>query len=721
MPFNSDEARREYVVLNTERFLPADLRDNAPAYWTPFVTNRSLFHSTQFEVNSAENQTKVAEDVTRAKAFLDAEIGETAEITGAMATRVPALIDLADACRTRANMTVADVRSRVTKAKGKRRDRIIAITLRALAKHVEFWEQDRTIDVAALREYVDRRLRIIEMVVFHVNTIEGSAVRAWKVTKTNGITTWEDGARNRLFEYPTIDAKQDFAGLFSKARGVDPDKFFRQDDPKQHYATPPMGTPQWDWAVRFQGGKADNMTWDRKPPYPDPPESVPPLSAADQADRPLEGTIEVNVRLPTSLERLQWRLSLKDRYTLKFYDDAQGLGNFVHAIDTMFKLRDNNADTRRDFFKRNWMNCDHVLAALQLEALLWAWRRRVPEAERAHAEQVLNDLAHNPPPGPDPHENRYVWLGAFIRSTSGNSTAILDGTNGNPMFRTRNDTVDELELGDQVIFNNSGYYDVFQTGLWRLENAIVTEFQERDDGIIDVPTIELRGHGLGGSLSDYLQEFVNNTQPLVTLALLSIKRELTTTPNLSGAKLITFPECEAIKWSPYPELQPGAANTAASVGVWWLAYPLTKQKTRGLRAPIAQDMVDAVRELPGAIGVDASGPTGHRIYIGERTSVLDVVGLKTIDVQSDFRPVTADHPTFDGTLYILLPLVQPKVSTPATGGLTAWLNYFTERVSPTTVPRLVEPLRIDSVMIPGLHNRFGKVWSFGPRIRKVLP
>jgi len=713
--YDNDSDRRKYVTSHIDRFLPVALRKKTE--WRAFAANRSLYYPPLgFDVDVASVQAKVLADVTTAKTFLDGEIGTTAVVTGAFAARTPPMLDLNDACKTRPNFLPGDITARVTLATTARRTRITKIVLRALSLNGEFWLAGGTIDGAALREYIDRRLRIVEMMIFHVNTVD-TLGREWAVSKTGNVPVWQDGHRNRLFEYPAVDVESNIKELLKQAIPREAIRATRQDNPDVHFATPPANEPEWDWTVQFVEGNVFKMMWDRKPPYP---ESWPAPTGADATESPPAGQVEANIRLPSAQLRQQWRLSRKDLYTLKFYPDANGL-TLAQAITELVRLRQGTTDTRLDFLERNWLNCDHAISILQIEALWLAWRRRVTPtpAQIAHAETVFNQLAVDPPPNPAEIENRYVWLGAMIRSEQGASSGLLDGRNGNKLFRTREVEADKFEIGDHVIFWNSGMYNMIDHGPWRLENAVITDLVEQDDGTVDLAALQLAGHGMSGNTQFYAQTFADAMQALAGLAILSIDRKLQAEPNKIR---FTFPECDVIKWSPYPELRAPAPPKPASLGPWWIVYPLTQELARGVRYPLANTVRDAVLALPGAIGIEGSGPTGHRILMGTRASHTSPMQLLDVAAASDFRPFNVDHPTLPLFQHVLFPLMQPRlVSQPGEKAAPVWAKYFKARSAPTTKARLLEQLVFDTALIPGLRNPSGKTWSNGPRIRTVLP
>jgi hypothetical protein len=708
-----DKTRRRYVLSHLALFLPPAIKQTVTFNWKAFVVNRSLWVyalDNSNDCDTAQNQTAVTAAVNQTKAFLDSEIGAPPD--NGFDARTPAMLDLDDACRTEAAQTTADVAQKSSDALIWRAKRIVKITLRALALNNDFWGTNNTLIADALREYLDRRMRIVEMMNFHVNPVT-SVSREWVISGTAPNTpVWLDGYRNRLFEYPQLNVG--VSGRLAELIDRAPAEAIRLNEvnTSKHYEPQPQtAAGQWDWLLARDSDGPTRMVWDHKPPFP---ETLPPLSAADAADVAPAKAEEANVRLPTPQERLQWRLSRKDLYTLLFYTDSANPMTFVQAIERLFRLRDNaGADTRLNFYDRNWFNCDHVIAALQYEALLLAWRRRVTPAQVAHAESVLNQLA-NAGPQLGALETRYAWLGAMVRETQGINGALLDGRN-NPLFRTRHVPLEQIEIGDHVIFSNNEMYDSLEGGLMRLENAVVMGFDENEDGTVVRKSVVLAGHGMEGTPANYTDEFASEMQTQVTLALAEIKKWLATHANGTRVPLLL---CEAVKWTPYPELRAGPTDSPSDKGAWWLVYPLGKEKAKGRHAITAE----AVVELPGSVGIGKNSANQNCILMSGRTGPLSPMTLLQIPLASDFTPFNSVFPDLAVDKFILLPLTQPKMTRKANEKATpSWARYFKGRTSPTTKPRTLEVVSFDSTVIPGFVSPTGNIWSNGPRPRVTLP
>jgi hypothetical protein len=105
------------------------------------------------------------------------------------------------------------------KYRANRADWITQIVWRATSIHAELWKSEGpppSLEVAALDEILDRRLRAVEQMTCNVNAL-GMKVhppqRTWSVAGPDG--PWKDGFTARNFEYPTLP-KAPFAPHLSK-------------------------------------------------------------------------------------------------------------------------------------------------------------------------------------------------------------------------------------------------------------------------------------------------------------------------------------------------------------------------------------------------------------------------------------------------------------------------------------------------------------------------
>lgn len=699
MPLISTKERQEWLASNVGQFVPADLKAKKALWneeqelWIYFVVYRGMshFNNTGFAVDSPEVATRLKADIPLVRAFLAAELGTGAD---SLTSRTPAHLDFSDACRTRVGLDAGMVKTRVTTARQTRLQLVAKIAVRALALHRELWVGEQ-IDANALREIIDRRLRTVELMVYHINTV-GGGKRDWKITAAE---TWMDGNRTRLFEFPEVGGDDNLDVLIKRAGTK-------------------LSTS--DWLFEPTTGKPTRLNWNRLPPHPetgvlneDPPELVTITKIID--GNSITTTFgAVNIRLPSLALRSRWKLSFKDNYSLRFFAGPAGTPTLAESLDELFTVSAGGVDKKTNWWDRAWLNCDHAISALQLAALLFAWRRRVAPPNVAVAEAAFNALATINTSvltsyGQPPIDDKYVSLGPMTQESIGNSTGLLDGRNGNAYFRTTEKDVDQLEVGDHVIFRNTRVYDMFTKGLWRLENAIVLDLSAtKRDGTFDLDNVQLAGHGLSGTVATYKSQFLTVMNNLLESAVSVIRGKgtaATTCEFGSGYK--------AIKWAPYT----GIVN-AGTIGPWWFAYPLSKKlAVRGIE-PVAFDVSDAVLQLPGTIGLVETFSSTKIVTAQQTGEGMSWTPLE-IETGTGFTPFTQMHPDMTMYQYVLFPLTQPDIGQKddADKKVSAWARFLRRRKNEAALSISLKALKIDSSMIPGLFGPDRKVWATYPKVR----
>jgi hypothetical protein len=356
-----------------------------------------------------------------------------------------------------------------------------------------------------------------------------------------------------------------------------------------------------------------------------------------------------------------------------------------------------------------------VIAALQIEALLFARRRR---KGLAAANSEISQLG-NRPAGADAKHSTFVWLGPMVfedsrSSTTNPSAGLLDGRRGNTFFKTRLQSIDMLEIGDHVAFWNSALYDVLTSGAMRLENATVVDLASKADGTLNLDKLWLAGHGMLHELDGYLKKFKDTIDELLKQARARI-RSMLSTPNLNQVQLPN--RHRMIRWAPYTGL-----STGKTVGPWWLVYPLTKVQGSPFE-PITEKVDDAVLFVPGAIGVEAgTGGNPAQIVTAKmpKPGTNDVRKVEKFRVAAGttaattFTPFSAVHTGMDPTKNILFPLVVPGVGEGGDKQLPPWGRYLKRRASAQVNTTLVD-LAVDSTIIPGIVDPNGEVWTTSPK------
>jgi hypothetical protein len=158
-----------------------------------------------------------------------------------------------------------------------------------------------------------------------------------------------------------------------------------------------------------------------------------------------------------------WPANAKDDYEL---DYATGtFPDAVSAINALFT-------PETDYKQRNLFFCDHTIHALHLEALVFS------RAKRGQSPAWLEtDLTGKGP--------RWLRLFAPMVSKSQDFLASI----GTPTHFAYDENVHpgDVQLGDHlIIFNHPAYRGATQTGVWKLENAVVVQ---------TVPSLLMQGHG----------------------------------------------------------------------------------------------------------------------------------------------------------------------------------------------------------------------------------
>jgi hypothetical protein len=134
-------------------------------------------------------------------------------------SKTPAHLDLDAVANLTASAGPAETVAAGVRESRYRRNRkrwIAEIVWRALAIHEDLWKQvsPPAVNVVALDEVLDRRLRVVEHMTCNVNTdgsfIDGTLQR-WKVAGLSG--PWKDNARVRVVEYPVIPHNNEFARI----------------------------------------------------------------------------------------------------------------------------------------------------------------------------------------------------------------------------------------------------------------------------------------------------------------------------------------------------------------------------------------------------------------------------------------------------------------------------------------------------------------------------
>jgi hypothetical protein len=418
-------------------------------------------------------------------------------------------VDLADAVQFYEPARPASVTpSDVLNARTERRKNSICIVWRAAGLEADLWKPGVDFD-KAMKELLDRRLRIVEQMNWVVNSAydpvnmrprpDGVSVRRavaaeWDSGELhdNGSGPWHDQLR-RCFEYPEMGG---YAGLpeaikDQQARGVANPNWSPMAD----------GSPRWSGSLN--------------------------------ATRMKPGT-ETAFSIAAGPEQY-------DFYHVRIKSQP-------HFVATLLSLFTRTSD----FWDRAWMYCDHVICALHLEALRFGRRRRLGQAGDDELDAMFSS-----------HGDGFGRFRPIVGPPSAPRPELFFG--GDPYFV--NERVPDLQVGDHVIFWNSILYSFLSDGAWTLENGVIAELTAEWDTNDPAKGVHLAGHGevkqsvfefqrsLADGLNSVLAEFrklvVGQAGPLVDTG-------------------IRRPEAPLVRWNPTND---AFTYEGVRTDPWWVRIP----------------------------------------------------------------------------------------------------------------------------------------------------
>jgi len=445
--------------------------------------------------------------------------------------------------------------------------------------------------------------------VSEVNALLGGPP-AWKLTGQHG--PWKDGTRVRIVEYPRV--ARFFAGTIGAANiGI-------------------LG----EWNPSSSGQR---LEYRRLPHHGD-------------------AGAGVAWRMPAEVEPHWDPQADGENYGIVLAPKSGVMPAAV--IDQMF---DYAAPAKQDFWHRAWIWCDHALALLHLEELLFARRRRSAGADAEFNKLVSDGVSGGKTP--------YVMLiDVLAKAGAANQGHLLSDAH-DPHFENTVVDVGDLQVGDHLVFWNSAVYSRLTGGDWSLENALVMDvgssvtLSAKPASGIDLDTLTLQGHGTNvRRLGPYRELIVDHVRDSLVTAQQLIVAEVKKTP---GATSMSIGGNLVIRWSPYEtltaaELAPVLGRTVVQVGAWWVQIPF---KDFG-------SVTAALQAIPKSITRPAARGAGY---------------------------VDAPAQAFDKN--VLFPIFEPKF--PSKGKRSAWDAYLEARAAgPVAAPRL-RAVEVDASIAPGLH------------------
>jgi hypothetical protein len=211
-----------------------------------------------------------------------------------------------------------------------------------------------------------------------------------------------------------------------------------------------------------------------------------------------------------------------------------------------------------DFLKRSWLFCDHVATSTQIEALRFGLERRLGNSNLFN--QKMKD---------------YVSIGPLLQPSGFVDQDRLMSDDADPFFENILVSLEDLQVGDLVIFWNSPFYDHITGGAWKNEFSLVT-FIENDERTGEVRRakgglhIKLAGHGIATTTySGMANELAAQMVDALNAVRQEIQKVLISNPN---TVLISYTHgtraVDLVKWAPYGE-------SFDPPGAWWLRCPKT--------------------------------------------------------------------------------------------------------------------------------------------------
>ena len=586
-----------------------------------------------------------------------------------------------------------------------RERRVLAIVWRAAYLETDLWtpsadQTTATLNNVALDELLDRRLRVCERMAYNVSGIQAMLGLddtaniprdRWNLATATPTSGWFDGFRVRLFEYPFIPnyfksvVGNTLGTAWFEQTGLAPG----QGDPRLAYVPKPIATRSYtDGSVDLiQSVTAWRFPTSSAPHWQLSPGNDVGFGAATTP--PLTGIVPKSYRIDLVPAAGATPASIIDGVFDYTSTDASG------------------APTRADFWNRAWLFCDHVIALINLEALLFGRRRR-PNANaegefatlvgrrstvtvRTSAVSTGTTNTVSTPfvcldgqvPEAIPRDDQ------VIMSAQGTDPVTLGPLDAN--FDNSLIPVEDLQVGDHVIVVNAPIYRAFtQDGEWGVENAFVMDIDStvndvNNRGGVRRDEIQLQGHGTTQRSHKKYRELMKDVlvQPYAEM-LTRLKAKLVGNPaldfeSIQNTGIVLF------RWLPFSDSPTNivfnAGEAPVSSGPWWFAYRFTKDFSQ------ADDAVQAFSKVVGG----------------------------TLSRGTQPLPAIPNLPlSFDDS--VLIPLFEPSLRGKA-GSKIPWRTYLNNHPSGTNL--VLRPVVVDSNMIPGLFLRGTKV-NIGvvrPRIR----
>ncbi len=420
-------------------------------------------------------------------------------------------LDLRDVGKIFTDDDATTVDGRVRNFVEARRRRVRRIVWRAVAIHTNLWTGssaavNTSLETTALDELLDRRLRFVERMRHN----DGSSADRALVWTISAAASWKDKMRTVIAEYPFINLNKARTDPFSTGvdaagrtlSGLHPDWFLIPDPKNMLRFRPSFGRPRPGSGPHWNLG---GYSW----------------------------TMQLAGKTPAQI------------------------------IDLLLPSTPLPADLE-DFWNRNWMFCDHMAAALEVDALRLGLRRRTG------SDTEFNDAADDG-----------VTLAVPIPQTSSpDPDDLMD--EGDDYFEGVMIDGSDLQIGDLVIIWNNWFMRTIFATDFGLENSIISDITADDPR-----KAKLVGHG---APEGTYTEFVEGLLGAMVSNMKAFRKKVTDAINaadpahdyllVGGVISITNPVLvDLVYWDPFDEgcvpLDP--ANQILQVpGAWWVRIKLSQ-------------------------------------------------------------------------------------------------------------------------------------------------
>jgi hypothetical protein len=536
------------VAALTAAAAMAPRKTKAGQSFTHYVERRVMYlggknSGWQTEANYTSLTARIGAEMDQVADFVD----ERVKTLGGTDPVSPAHRDLDDAAKRLATDGPSDISSRATDYKSTRAARIGQIAWRACAVQPELWDGgDSTLapalKKAPLTELLDRRLHAVEFLMLH----DEGAYGKW--TLAGAGAGWNDKQRTSMFQYPWVTETDDFKSALGTA-----------------------GLTIAGLAPNFREDTVDNRIYYKDQNRPRPP------AAGD------------------------WTVTSKPyRVTLS------GGGSVSAIMERLVPIAAKTDAAFEDFWQRNWVYCDIMLAALHVHSLRFG-RARATGGTDAAFDGIAGGIVLRPlipkTDKPDPSELM---------------------SNGSDWYEGAAISHEELQVGDHLVFWNNPFVRHILSSAFGLENSFVTGIEP------DGRTVRLAGHGMPEKTeTKFADDMASEIQAAYAGLRKRINASFTANPNVGfiglNFKAVRF---MLTRWAPFGEVFTAADGAELRAdGAWWIRLRRDQLHDSDESVP---SMDDALKMVPKSVRYDSGKHT-------EAPSLPNNSGDPNLDHDSGFQ------------------------------------------------------------------------------------